>query len=124
MRNLLCEDSYFIPSTSGMSSSSMSGSVEMAGAGGASASNPSLNRLPDQAKNELAQFESRINFTSNGDLSADGMSQIVVCSLSKRTAMDSTITPACLRTRTNSLAPVIDSAHLPAGRRHRRTTGY
>ncbi|KAI6235392.1 Mediator of RNA polymerase II transcription subunit 15 [Aphelenchoides besseyi] len=71
-----------IGSDYGLPQNSTSGNVEMVG-NSMTVTNPSLTRIPDQARNELAQFESRINFSSNVETSVDGMSFIVVCVLKR-----------------------------------------
>jgi hypothetical protein len=51
--------------------------------GGISMIHSNLSRLPEQARNELVNFESRISFASSLEASSDGLSYILVCTLSK-----------------------------------------
>ncbi|KAI6177174.1 Mediator of RNA polymerase II transcription subunit 15 [Aphelenchoides bicaudatus] len=61
----------------GMAQNSMGGNDMM----GISMVNSNLSRLPEHARNELVQFESRISFANSLEVSADGLAYILVCTL-------------------------------------------
>jgi hypothetical protein len=45
--------------------------------------NANLARLPEQARSELTAFEARISYANNLEASTDGLSYVLVCTLSK-----------------------------------------
>jgi hypothetical protein len=64
----------------GMAANSMGGNVNMMST---SMIHTNLARLPEQARNELVPFESRISFANTLEASGDGLSYILVCALQR-----------------------------------------
>lgn len=69
----------FYSSFIGMAQTSMSGNDMM----NTSTIHTNLSRLPEQARNELVPFETRISFANNLEASGDGLSYVLACALRK-----------------------------------------